>query len=132
MLSDRIGRKKALAIGSVATLLMLFVYFQILDTKSFLPMLAAMGFFLGFTQFQSGISRLRSPRRSRPTCAIPARHLPYTGANLIAGGPHARTRRMALFDQQRLAVGRGRGYASRSTSSRSLRFLAPRKRSAST
>src|SRR5678815_5807443 len=51
-LSDRIGRTKALAIGSIATLAMLFVYFRILDTRSFAPMLVAMGSLLGFTQYQ--------------------------------------------------------------------------------
>ncbi|SAL55159.1 MFS transporter [Caballeronia humi] len=87
MLSDRIGRKKALAIGSIATLLMLFVYFQILDTKSFLPMLAAMGFFLGFTQFQSGIQPVAFAEAFPTNVRYSGSALAYTGANLIAGGP---------------------------------------------
>ncbi|CDY75698.1 L-Proline/Glycine betaine transporter ProP [Caballeronia glathei] len=87
MLSDRIGRRKALAIGSVATLLMLFVYFQILDTRSFLPMLAAMGFFLGFTQFQSGIQPVAFAEAFPTNVRYSGSALAYTGANLIAGGP---------------------------------------------
>src|SRR6476646_4833858 len=50
LLSDRIGRKYALAIGSCATLVILFIYFPILETKSFVPMLIIMGLFLGFTR----------------------------------------------------------------------------------
>jgi MFS family permease len=87
MLSDRIGRRKALAIGSIATLLMLFFYFQILDTKSFAPMLAAMGFFLGFTQFQSGIQPVAFAEAFPTNVRYSGSALAYTGANLIAGGP---------------------------------------------
>jgi len=87
MLSDRIGRRKALAIGSVATLAMLFVYFQILDTKAFVPMLAAMGFFLGFTQFQSGIQPVAFAEAFPTNVRYSGSALAYTGANLIAGGP---------------------------------------------
>ncbi|WP_458766810.1 MFS transporter [Cupriavidus basilensis] len=87
MLSDKIGRKKALAIGSVATLLILFVYFQILDTKSFLPMLAIMGLFLGFTQFQSGIQPVAFAEAFPTNVRYSGSALAYTGANLIAGGP---------------------------------------------
>jgi MFS family permease len=87
MLSDKIGRRKALAIGSTATLVMLFFYFQILDTKSFLPMLAAMGFFLGFTQFQSGIQPVAFAEAFPTNVRYSGSALAYTGANLIAGGP---------------------------------------------
>jgi len=87
MLSDRIGRRKALAIGSIATLAMLFVYFQILDTKAFVPMLAAMGFFLGFTQFQSGIQPVAFAEAFPTNVRYSGSALAYTGANLIAGGP---------------------------------------------
>lgn len=87
MLSDRIGRKKALAIGSIATLLMLFVYFQILDTRSFFPMLLAMGLFLGFTQFQSGIQPVAFAEAFPTNVRYSGSALAYTGANLIAGGP---------------------------------------------
>lgn len=87
MLSDKIGRTKALAIGSVATLLILFVYFQILDTKSFLPMLAIMGLFLGFTQFQSGIQPVAFAEAFPTNVRYSGSALAYTGANLIAGGP---------------------------------------------
>ncbi len=55
LLSDRIGRKRALAVGSCATLAILLVYFPILDTRNEFLMLLIMGLFLGFTQFQSGI-----------------------------------------------------------------------------
>ena len=87
MLSDRIGRRKALAIGSVATLLILFVYFAILDTKSFIPMMAIMGLFLGFTQFQSGIQPVAFAEAFPTNVRYTGSALAYTGANLLAGGP---------------------------------------------
>jgi MFS family permease len=87
LLSDRIGRKKALAIGSIATLAMLFVYFRILETRSFVPMLLAMGWFLGFTQFQSGIQPVAFAEAFPTHVRYSGSALAYTGANLIAGGP---------------------------------------------
>ena len=87
MLSDRIGRKKALAIGSTATLLILFVYFGILGTKSFWPMLAIMGLFLGFTQFQSGIQPVWFAEAFPTNVRYSGSALAYTGANLLTGGP---------------------------------------------
>jgi MFS family permease len=86
-LSDRIGRKKALVIGSLATLVMLFVYFRILDTRSFAPMLVAMGVFLGFTQFQSGIQPVAFAEAFPTNVRYSGSALAYTGANLIAGSP---------------------------------------------
>jgi len=86
-LSDKIGRKKALAIGSIATLVMLFVYFRLLDTRSFAPMLVAMGLFLGFTQFQSGIQPVAFAEAFPTNVRYSGSALAYTGANLIAGGP---------------------------------------------
>jgi MFS family permease len=87
LLSDKIGRKKALAIGSCATLVILFVYFPILDTKSFIPMLVIMGLFLGFTQFQSGIQPVAFAEAFPTNVRYSGSALAYTGANLIAGGP---------------------------------------------
>jgi MFS family permease len=87
MLSDRIGRKRALAGGSIATLVMLFIYFRILDTRSFVPMLVAMGAFLGFTQFQSGIQPVAFAEAFPTNVRYSGSALAYTGANLIAGGP---------------------------------------------
>ena len=87
MLSDRIGRKRALAVGSVATLLILFVYFPILETKSFVPMLVIMGLFLGFTQFQSGIQPVAFAEAFPTNVRYSGSALAYTGANLVAGGP---------------------------------------------
>ncbi|MFJ9531946.1 MFS transporter [Herbaspirillum sp. NPDC101396] len=87
MLSDRIGRKKALAVGSIATLLILFVYFPILETRSFFPMLAIMGLFLGFTQFQSGIQPVAFAEAFPTNVRYSGSALAYTGANLLTGGP---------------------------------------------
>lgn len=87
VLSDRIGRRKALAVGSIATLVMLLVYFRILDTRSFVPMLVAMGLFLGFTQFQSGIQPVAFAEAFPTNVRYSGSALAYTGANLIAGGP---------------------------------------------
>jgi len=87
VLSDRIGRRKALAIGSTATLLILLVYFPVLETKSFAPMLVIMGLFLGFTQFQSGIQPVAFAEAFPTNVRYSGSALAYTGANLLAGGP---------------------------------------------
>jgi MFS family permease len=87
MLSDRIGRKSALAIGSTATLLILFVYFSILGTREFWPMLGIMGLFLGFTQFQSGIQPVWFAEAFPTNVRYSGSALAYTGANLLTGGP---------------------------------------------
>lgn len=87
MLSDRIGRRKALALGSLVTLAMLFIYFPILQTRSFWPMLAAMGTFLGFTQFQSGIQPVAFAEAFPTNVRYSGSALAYTGANLLTGGP---------------------------------------------
>ncbi len=87
LLSDRIGRKRALAVGSIATLVILFVYFPILDTRSFIPMMAIMGLFLGFTQFQSGIQPVAFAEAFPTNVRYSGSALAYTGANLLAGGP---------------------------------------------
>ena len=87
MLSDRIGRRRALALGSIATLLILFVYFPVLDTRSFVPIMIVMGLFLGFTQFQSGIQPVAFAEAFPTNVRYSGSALAYTGANLIAGGP---------------------------------------------
>jgi MFS family permease len=87
ILSDKIGRKRALAIGSIATLIILFVYFPILDTRNFYAMLAIMGLFLGFTQYQSGIQPVASAEAFPTNVRYSGSALAYTGANLLAGGP---------------------------------------------
>ena len=87
ILSDRIGRRPALAVGSLATLLILFVYFPILETRSFVPMLIIMGLFLGFTQFQSGIQPVAFAEAFPTNVRYSGSALAYTGANLISGGP---------------------------------------------
>jgi len=87
ILSDKIGRKKALAVGSIATLAILFVYFPILETKSFFPMLVIMGLFLGFTQFQSGIQPVAFAEAFPTNVRYSGSALAYTGANLLTGGP---------------------------------------------
>src|SRR5207302_10391549 len=77
----------ALAVGSCATLIILFIYFPILETKSFVPMLIIMGLFLGFTQFQSGIQPVAFAEAFPTNVRYSGSALAYTGANLIAGGP---------------------------------------------
>ncbi len=87
LLSDRIGRKKSLMIASIATLLIMFVYFPVLDTKSFLPMLGIMGLFLGFTQFQTGIQPVAFAEAFPTNVRYSGSALAFTGASLLAGGP---------------------------------------------
>jgi MFS family permease len=87
MLSDRIGRKKALAIGSIVTLLILLVYFPILGTRSFWPIMAAMGIYLGFTQWQSGIQPVAFAEAFPTNVRYTGSALAYSLANLVTGGP---------------------------------------------
>ena len=84
-LSDRIGRKRALAIGSTATLVLLLAYFPLLGTKSFIVMLAAMGLLLGFTQYQSGIQPVYFAETFPTNVRYSGSALSYTAANLLAG-----------------------------------------------
>src|SRR5579862_381227 len=85
VLSDKIGRRKALILGSCATLIMLFFFFPILGTKSFIPMLAATGFLLGFTQYQSGIQPVYFAEAFPTNVRYSGSALSYTAANLLAG-----------------------------------------------
>jgi len=86
-LSDRWGRKKALAFGSCMTLLILFVYFPILNTLNVAAIMAIMGLFLGFTQFQSGIQPVAFAEAFPTQVRYSGSALAYTGANLVIGGP---------------------------------------------
>jgi MFS family permease len=84
-LSDRIGRKKALALGACLTLVFLFIYFPLLDTKNFWVIAASMGFLLGFTQYQSGIQPVYFAEAFPTSVRYTGSALAYTAANLIAG-----------------------------------------------
>ncbi|RWU17145.1 MFS transporter [Pseudomonas alkylphenolica] len=86
-LSDRWGRKKALAFGSCMTLLILTVYFPILNTQNVAAIMAIMGLFLGFTQFQSGIQPVAFAEAFPTQVRYSGSALAYTGANLLIGGP---------------------------------------------
>jgi len=86
-LADRWGRKKALALGSCMTLLILFVYFPILNTLNVPAIMAIMGLFLGFTQFQSGIQPVAFAEAFPTQVRYSGSALAYTGANLVIGGP---------------------------------------------
>jgi MFS family permease len=86
-LSDRWGRKKALAFGSCMTLVILTVYFPILNTQNIAAIMAIMGLFLGFTQFQSGIQPVAFAEAFPTQVRYSGSALAYTGANLLVGGP---------------------------------------------
>lgn len=86
-LSDRWGRKKALMLGSCMTLLILMVYFPILNTQNVGAIMAIMGLFLGFTQFQSGIQPVAFAEAFPTQVRYSGSALAYTGANLLVGGP---------------------------------------------
>ncbi|WP_312390503.1 MFS transporter [Pseudomonas sp.] len=86
-LSDRWGRKKALAFGSCMTLVILMVYFPMLNTQQPAVIMAAMGLFLGFTQFQSGIQPVAFAEAFPTNVRYSGSALAYTGANLLIGGP---------------------------------------------
>jgi predicted MFS family arabinose efflux permease len=104
-LADRWGRKKALALGSCMTLLILFVYFPILNTLNVPAIMAIMGLFLGFTQFQSGIQPVAFAE------AFPTQ-VRYSGTGLHRRQPgdwrpHADDRRMDDEPVEQLAVASG-------------------------
>jgi MFS family permease len=86
-LSDRIGRKRALLIGSFCTLVCCLVYFPILNHNSFGTTMAIMGAFLGFTQFQSGIQPVWFAESFPTEARYTGSALSYSGANLLTGGP---------------------------------------------
>ncbi|MGV2835179.1 MFS transporter [Pseudomonas shirazensis] len=86
-LSDRWGRKRALAFGSCMTLAILMVYFPMLNTQQPAMIMAAMGLFLGFTQFQSGIQPVAFAEAFPTNVRYSGSALAYTGANLLIGGP---------------------------------------------
>ncbi len=84
-LSDKIGRKAALALGATLTLVFLFVYFPLLQTKETWIIMVAMGFLLGFTQYQSGIQPVYFAEAFPTNVRYSGSALSYTAANLIAG-----------------------------------------------
>lgn len=86
-LSDRWGRRKALMLGSIMTLAIMLVYFPILDTRNTFAIMAIMGLFLGFTQFQSGIQPVAFAEAFPTQVRYSGSALAYTGANLLVGGP---------------------------------------------
>jgi hypothetical protein len=69
------------------TLLILFVYFPILNTLNVAAIMAIMGLFLGFTQFQSGIQPVAFAEAFPTEVRYSGSALAYTGANLVIGGP---------------------------------------------
>ncbi|MNQ75065.1 alpha-ketoglutarate transporter [compost metagenome] len=69
------------------TLLILFVYFPILNTLNVAAIMAIMGLFLGFTQFQSGIQPVAFAEAFPTQVRYSGSALAYTGANLVIGGP---------------------------------------------
>ena len=86
-LSDRIGRKRALMLGSFCTLVCCLVYFPVLNQNSIAMTMAVMGAFLGFTQFQSGIQPVWFAESFPTEARYTGSALSYSGANLLTGGP---------------------------------------------
>ncbi|SAL04095.1 major facilitator transporter [Caballeronia calidae] len=86
-LSDRIGRKGALMIGSFCTLVCCLIYFPVLNQHSVAMTMAVMGAFLGFTQFQSGIQPVWFAESFPTEARYTGSALSYSGANLLTGGP---------------------------------------------
>jgi len=85
LLSDRIGRRRALALGSTVTLLTLLVFFPMLGSGSVAVMMIAIGTLLGFTQFQSGIQPVYFAESFPTNVRYSGSALSYTAANLLAG-----------------------------------------------
>ncbi|MDR5784943.1 MFS transporter [Caballeronia sp. LZ065] len=87
LLSDRIGRRRALMLASAATLVIMLFYFPVLGTRSFVPMAIAMGLFMGFTQVQTGIQPVAFAEAFPTNVRYSGSALAFTGASLFAGGP---------------------------------------------
>lgn len=87
LLSDRIGRKRALLFASAATFVIMLFYFQVLATRSFVPMAIAMGLFMAFTQVQTGIQPVAFAEAFPTNVRYSGSALAFTGASLFAGGP---------------------------------------------
>lgn len=87
LLSDRIGRKRALLLASAATFVIMMFYFQVLATRSFVPMAIAMGLFMGFTQVQTGIQPVAFAEVFPTNVRYSGSALAFTSASLFAGGP---------------------------------------------
>lgn len=86
-LSDRIGRRRALLLGSLCTLVCCLIYFPVLNQGSLGMTMAVMGAFLGFTQFQSGIQPVWFAESFPTEARYTGSALSYSGANLLTGGP---------------------------------------------
>ena len=86
-LSDQIGRRRALMIGSFCTLICCLIYFPVLNQNSIGMTMAVMGAFLGFTQFQSGIQPVWFAESFPTEARYTGSALSYSGANLLTGGP---------------------------------------------
>lgn len=87
LLSDRIGRKRALMLASAATFVITMFYFPVLATRSFVPMAIAMGLFMAFTQVQTGIQPVAFAEVFPTNVRYSGSALAFTGASLFAGGP---------------------------------------------
>ncbi|WP_250492970.1 MFS transporter [Caballeronia sp. GAWG1-1] len=87
LLSDRIGRKRALLIASAATFVIMMFYFPLLATKNFATMAIAMGLFMGFVQVQTGIQPVAFAEAFPTNVRYSGSALAFTGASLFAGGP---------------------------------------------
>ncbi|QGZ66182.1 MFS transporter [Paraburkholderia acidisoli] len=87
LVSDRVGRKRALLFASAATFVIMLCYFPMLGTKSFAVMALAMGLFMGFTQVQTGIQPVAFAEVFPTNVRYSASALAFTGASLFAGGP---------------------------------------------
>lgn len=87
LVSDRVGRKRALMFASAATFVIMLCYFPMLATKSFAVMALAMGLFMGFTQVQTGIQPVAFAEVFPTNVRYSASALAFTGASLFAGGP---------------------------------------------
>ncbi len=106
LLSARLGRRLALALGSRVTRVTLLFYFTLLSTGSFVVMMFAIGMLLGFTQFQSGIQPVYFAESFPTNVRYSGSALAYTAANLLAGAtlPALAVWLMKTFDGSPLGV----------------------------
>ncbi|MFL9877033.1 MFS transporter [Herbaspirillum rhizosphaerae] len=87
IVSDKIGRKRALLIASAATFVIALCYFPALETRNFAVMAIAMGLFMAFTQVQTGIQPVAFAEVFPTNVRYTGSALAFTGASLFAGGP---------------------------------------------
>lgn len=86
-LSDRIGRRRTLLIGSAVSAVVAIAYFPLINTGIWVLVFVAMAAFVGILQFQTGVQPAFFSEPFPPQVRYSGSAMSYTGANMIFAGP---------------------------------------------